>query len=248
MTAVLSPFKTPAKPGLRRPPLENGDCLSAPEFLRRYEAMPQVKKAELIEGIVYMASPVRFDSHSVPDSFVQLWLGAYAAATPGTQVGANGTVKLDIENVPQPDAVLRIIEECGGASRLDEKGYLVGPPEMVVEIAASSSSLDLHDKLRAYRRNGVKEYLVWRTLDAEFDWFVLEDGDFRRQSPDPKGLWHSGTFPGLVLNVPALLAQDGAAALATLSAGFKSKLHQAFVAELAVRQAGNQGRKAKAGN
>ena len=190
--------------------------------------MPQVKKAELIEGIVYMPSPVRFDSHSVPDSFVQLWLGAYAAATPGTQVGANGTVKLDIENVPQPAAVLRIIEECGGASRLDEKGYLVGPPEMVVEIAASSSSLDLHDKLRAYRRNGVKEYLVWRTLDAEFDWCVLEDGDFRRQSPDPKGLCHGGTFPGLVLNVPALLAQDGAAALATLSAGFKSKLHQAI--------------------
>jgi Uma2 family endonuclease len=167
-------------------PLENGERLTAPEFLRRYEAMPEVKKAELIEGIVYMPSPVRFDAHAVPNTLIQTWLRTYSAKTPGTQVGGNGTVRLDIKNVPQPDVVLRITEEYGGRSRLDEKGYLVGPPELVVEIAASSTSIDLHDKLRAYRCNGVKEYLVWRTLDDAVDWFVLADGDSQRQSPERK--------------------------------------------------------------
>lgn len=233
MSAVLTLPAPPARRNGRSEPLENGEHLTAPEFLRRYEAMPEVKKAELIEGIVYMPSPVRFDAHAVPDALMQTWLGTYSAQTPGTQVGGNGTVRLDIENVPQPDVIFRITDECGGLSRLDEKGYLVGPPELVVEIAASSTSIDLHDKLRAYRRNGVKEYLVWRTLDDAVDWFVLADGDYQRQAPDRKGHLQSVTLPGLVLNVPALLAQDGAAVLATLNAALKQPAHRAFVAKLA---------------
>jgi Uma2 family endonuclease len=223
--------------------LENGDRLAAPEFMRRYQAMPELKKAELIEGVVYMGSPVRMDTHGEPDALVQTWLGTYVCDTPGTQVGANGTVKLDADNVPQPDAVLRILEECGGASRLDEKGYLVGPPELVVEIAASSSSIDLHDKLRAYRRNGVKEYLVWRTIEGAFNWFVLAEGNYESQQPDAEGLCHSASFPGLVLNVPALLARNGAAVLATLHTSLKSKTHHAFVAELSARK--NRSRSSK---
>src|SRR3989442_11355347 len=141
MSALVRPRLARPSPNGRLQPLENGERLTAPEFMRRYEAMPDVKKAELIEGIVYMPSPVRFDTHSVPDSLVQFWLMAYAVETPGTEVGGNGTVKLDVDNVPQTDVALRILEEYGGASRLDEKGYLVGPPELVVEIAASSSSV-----------------------------------------------------------------------------------------------------------
>src|SRR5207302_4102436 len=123
----------------------------------------------------------------------------YAVETPGTEVGANGTLRLDLENVPQPDAALRILEEYGGASRLDDEGYLVGPAELVVEVAASSGSIDLHDKLRAYRRNGIKEYLVWRTTEDAFDWFVLAEGNYRPQRPDANGVCHSVTFPSLIL-------------------------------------------------
>ena len=234
--------KRAVRKNCRLEPLENGDRLTAPEFMRRYEAMPHIKKAELIEGVVNMGSPVRFDVHSVPDALVQTWLGTYAFETPGTQVGGNGTVKLDIENVPQPDAVLRIIEECGGASRIDEKGYLVGPPELVVEIAASSRSIDLHDKLRAYRRNGVKEYLVWRTSEEEFDWFVLTEGVYQRQAPDAKNSCRSVIFPGLILNVPALLAQNGALVLATLNSALKSPSHRTFASKLSVRKGGTPGK------
>jgi Uma2 family endonuclease len=236
MSGVIVPIPSRIKHPTRVEPLENGERLTAPEFMRRYAAMPEVKKAELIEGIVYMPSPVRFDDHAVPDSLIQFWLMSYSVETPGTEVGGNGTVKLDVDNVPQPDVALRILQECGGSSHLDEKGYLVGPPELVVEIAASSNSIDLHDKLDAYRRNGVKEYLVWRTTEEGFDWFVLKEGSYERQSADSKGLCHSVSFPGLTLSVPDLLRRDGAAILAAVSAGLKSKAHRAFVEELSLRK------------
>jgi Uma2 family endonuclease len=232
MSAALAPPRPRSRQGPRPEPLENGDRLTAPEFMRRYATMPEVKKAELIEGIVYMPSPVRVDVHGQPDNLIQTWLGTYAFETPGVEATANSTLKLDVDNVLQPDAALRILEEYGGASHLDEKGYLAGPPELIVEIAASSSSIDLHDKLQAYRRNGVKEYLIWRTTEQGFDWFVLAEGNYQAQRPDAKGLCHSVTFPGLILNVPALLGRNGAAVLASLNAGLKSKAHQSFVAEL----------------
>src|SRR5580658_7587247 len=190
-------------------PLESGDSLGAAEFLRRYEAMPDVKKAELIEGTVYMPSPVRL-AHSAPDSLIQGWLVTYAARTPGTQTAGNATVRLDLENVPQPDALLRILPECGGRTRLDEAGYLFGAPELIVEVAASSVAIDLHDKLRAYRRAGVREYLIWRTLDRQFDWFVIDQDDHRPNVPDSQGVIRSPHFPGLALAVEALLGHDSA--------------------------------------
>src|SRR5438874_1650273 len=140
----------PAQPAVE--PLENGDRLTAKEFLRRYQAMRQVKKAELIEGIVYMGSPVRLAQHGEPDNLIQTWLGYYAARTPGTRCATNATDRLDVDNVAQPDALLRIISECGGRSHIDAAGYLSGPAELVAEVAASSASLDWNDKLRVYRR------------------------------------------------------------------------------------------------
>ena len=153
------------------PPLENGDQLTRVEFERRYQAMPEVKKAELIEGIVYMASPVRAKKHSKPHSRIIGWLIAYEAATSGVETLDNATVRLDVDNEPQPDALLRI--EQGGQSRISEDDYVEGAPELIVEIAASTASIDLHQKLKVYRRNQVQEYLVWRIYDSEFDWFPL---------------------------------------------------------------------------
>jgi len=213
-------------------PLESGDRLSAAEFLRRYEAMPQVKKAELIEGIVYMPSPVRLP-HGAPDSLIQTWLGLFSARTPGTQAAANCTVRLDAENVPQPDALLRLLPECGGRTHEDPAGYLCGPPELIVEIAASSVAIDLHDKLRAYRRAGVREYLVWRTLDAQFDWFVLEQDEYRSIGPDGQQVIHSAHFPGLALAVDALLKHDSAKVLDVLQTEMQTPAHVTYVVQLA---------------
>jgi Uma2 family endonuclease len=181
--------------------------------------MPEVKKAELIEGVVYVASPVRIQKHANPHARMITWLGVYEAATPGVMLGDNSTVRLDAENEPQPDALLRIDEFCGGQSRISEDDYLEGAPELIVEIAASSASYDLHDKLRAYRRNGVREYLVWLTQEQAFRWYVLVEGEYVLQQPDDQGILRSQGFPGLQLAVEALLAGDMERVLAVLQEG-----------------------------
>ncbi|NEQ60326.1 MAG: Uma2 family endonuclease [Moorea sp. SIO4A1] len=215
------------------PVLENGYLLSRGEFERRYQAMPHLKKAELIEGIVYMGSPLRFESQAEPHANLLVWLGNYKIATPGVRLGDNPTVRLDLDNEPQPDVVLLIDSNCGGQSRLDDDGYIEGAPELVAEIAASTASIDLRDKKRVYRRNGVKEYLVWQVIDQRFDWFSWQEGDYVSLVADQEGIIRSQVFPGLWLAVSALLAEDMVKVMATLQAGLASKEHQEFLQQLA---------------
>ena len=213
-------------------PLANGDRLTRQEFEQRYAARPDVKKAELIEGVVYMPSPVHFAAHAQPHGAVLAWLVTYCAFTPGVQAADNATIRLDLGNEPQPDALLRIEPEAVGRSRLSADDYVEGAPELIIEIAASSASYDLHDKMCAYRRNGVPEYLVWRVYEKQFDWFVLADDAYRPVAPDTSGLLHSQVFPGLRLAVDALLAGDVAGVLAALQTGVGTPEHAAFVERL----------------
>ena len=214
------------------PPLENGDRLTQREFERRYDAMPQIKKAELIEGVVYMPSPVRFKSHSQPHAHIIGWLVVYCAATPGANLGDNATVRLDVDNEVQPDALLRLEPQQGGNSRISDNDYIEGAPELIVEIAASSAAYDLHDKLNVYRRTGVKEYIVWQTYDNRLDWFKLYEGKYLTLKPDESGITHSEIFPGLDLATEALLKGDLAMVLSELQKGIETSEHAAFVERL----------------
>ena len=216
----------------RVPRLANGDRLTRDEFERRYTAMTDVKKAELIEGLVHMPTPVSLEHHGSPHCDLITWLGLYRSATPGVVEGDNSTVRLDLDNELQPDALLMITPEIGGQARLDEDGYLEGAPELAAEVTASSVSYDLHDKLNAYRRNGVREYIVWRVLDRAVDWFMLRGGEYVRQEPDASGLCRSEVFPGLWLDPAALVRQDLAAVLQRLQEGLASQEHAEFVARL----------------
>ncbi|MBD2194152.1 MULTISPECIES: Uma2 family endonuclease [Calothrix] len=215
------------------PPLENGDKLTRPEFERRYHAMPEVKKAELIEGIVYMASPVRFRSHGKPHAYIMGWLSLYESATPGVELGDNATVRLDADNEPQPDACLLITQ--GGQARISDDDYIEGAPELVVEVAASSVSLDLHDKLKVYRRNQVQEYLVWRVYEGEFDWFKLQEGEYIQLTPNADGVICSQIFPGLWLDKGALLTGNLARVLEILQQGLASTEHHNFAENLRLK-------------
>lgn len=194
------------------PRLENGDRLTVAEFERRYEAMPDEKKAELIEGVVYLSSPVS-TQHGDAQAMLAGWLIAYASRHPGVMAGAEATIRIDADNEFQPDLHLRRAE--GGTTR-PVQGYLEGPPELVIEIAASSVSRDLHSKKNVYRRAGVREYVVLRLLDAELDWFELRDGEYARRAPDTASIIESAQFPGLRLDVSALLAGDLPRLLAAL--------------------------------
>jgi Uma2 family endonuclease len=217
------------------PPLEVGDHLSRDEFERRYEAMPDIKKAELIEGVVYMPSPVSAQNHGEPHFDVIGWLAQYRAKTPGVHGGDNTTVRLDLDNEPQPDAYLRILAEFGGRTRTVD-GFVEGPPEWIGEIAASSASYDLHGKLNAYRRNGIREYLVWRVLDKSIDWHVLRGGQYEKLSLGADGIYRSEVFPGLWLDAAALIRRDLGRVLDVLQAGLASEEHARFVETLNKKQ------------
>lgn len=211
------------------PPLENGDRLNRYEFERRYNAMPRLKKAELVEGVVYMAAALRFRSHGQPHGNLITWLGNYKVATPGVELGIEPTVRLDLDNSPQPDAVLLIEEQYGGQSWLSEDDYVEGAPELVAEIAASSAAIDLGDKKRAYRRNGIKEYIVWQVFEQKLDWFYLQEGEYLPLPVDENGVIRSQVFPGLWLAVDELLAGKMIQVLAVLQQGLASSEQAAFV-------------------
>jgi hypothetical protein len=213
-------------------PLENGDRLTRSEFERRYAAMPEGCNAQLIEGIVYMASALRFRSHGKPHSHLNAWLATYQIFTSGVEIADAPTIRLDDDNEPQPDIALFISPEAGGQTSLSDDDYVEGAPELLAEISASTVSIDLGAKKTAYQRNGVQEYIVWRVLDGRVDWFGLENGQYVDLQPDEDGITRSRRFPGLWLDRQALLDGDMPKVLAVLQSGLDSTEHQTFVDRL----------------
>ena len=214
------------------PPLESGDHLTRDEFERRYEAMPPGIKAELIEGVVFMASPVSVGYHGKPSFRMITWLGHYQMETPGTEGAENSTVRLDADNEMQPDVFLYIDPDKGGQAEMDEDGYLVFGPELITEISASSASIDLNAKMPAYSRNKVREYIVWRVYDEEIDWFALRGSRYKLLAPEKDGILRSEIFPGLWLDADAMVRGDMRRIMAVLKKGLATKEHAAFVAKL----------------
>jgi Uma2 family endonuclease len=197
----------------KSPRLESGDRLTRNEFHRRYLASPKIKKAELVEGVVYVASAVGA-RHAEAHAWIVGWLGAYQSQHPELRLHGGATVFLDADNEVQPDACLWREEPFG--PRLNNEGYIEGAPQVIAEVAVSSASYDLHDKLHAYRRAGVREYIVWRVEDAAIDRFRLHEGAYEQVPPDENGVIESVVFPGLRLDVANMLAGNLAGVLALL--------------------------------
>ncbi|NEO54566.1 MAG: Uma2 family endonuclease [Okeania sp. SIO3B5] len=219
------------------PTLENGDRLTRIEFENRY-TKSNIKKAELIDGIVYMASPLRITKHGNPHARIMTWLGIYWSETPGIELGDNSTVRLDGDNEPQPNALLRI--ENGGKSIISEDGYVEGAPELIVEIAASTVSIDVHEKKKIYRRNQVQEYLVWRVEDGEIDWYSLQKGEYVQLQPNSEGIICSEVFPGLWLDKTALLTGNLIKVIEVVQLGLATAEHQNFVEKLSKEGVGSR--------
>jgi Uma2 family endonuclease len=219
------------------PPLENGDRLTRGEFERRYEAMPYVRKAELIEGVVYMPSPVHHKKHGRPHAAISGWLSDYWQETDGVDVGMESSLRLDMENEPQPDVCLFVLPEFGGQATISDDDYIEGAPELVVEVASSSTSIDMHHKLRAYRRNGVREYIVWLVRTKQIKWFVLRGGEYVELEPDAGGIIHSEVFPGLALDADAMIKGDKRRVAQVQREALNTPEHSMFVARLAEKAA-----------
>jgi Uma2 family endonuclease len=198
----------------------------------RYEAMPEGINFERIEGVVYMVPPLSAEFHGNSHFDWNTWLGVYKAHTPGVTGADNSTTRLDIDNDPQPDVSFYILPQYGGRVTLNEKGYIVGAVDLIVEVSASSTDIDLGPKFNAYRRNGVREYIVHRTYDNSIDYFVFRNDQYDRLSPDASGIYRSEAFPGLWLNGPAMIAGDLAWVFETLQEGLATAEHAAFVGRL----------------
>jgi Uma2 family endonuclease len=215
------------------PQLLPGQRLSREEFIRRWEAMPALKRAELIGGLVYTPSPVSL-SHADHDSLAGTWLGGYSLATPGTRASTSASWFI-LADAPQPDSSLRILPEYGGRTKHNGK-YGSGAPELLLEICLSSADQDLHEKLDLYRDGAVQEYIAVLVETKEVRWHRLETGQYRLLSREKDGTSRSIVFPGLWLDPQALLNLDSAAVWSTLQEGLQTPEHAAFVAELARRR------------
>jgi hypothetical protein len=225
--AITAPISTP--------PLREGDHLSREEFLRRWEAMPDLNFAELIDGVVYMPSPVS-EIHSDFHGRVSVWLAAYVTATPGCVLRPVGTWLMSKNSAPQPDLALKILPECGGQSKIEGK-YPAGAPELIAEVSHTTAPKDTGAKLRLYERSGVRECVVVRPKMRELTWYSLVEGKFREQAADADGVLRSRVFPGLWLQTTELWNGDYADLAATIQNGVATNEHAAFVRKLASYQA-----------
>ncbi|WNC85709.1 Uma2 family endonuclease [Thermosynechococcus sp. QKsg1] len=212
--------------------LESGDRLTREEFEDRYGRSPHIKKAELINGVVFVASPIRVRNHAQPHSNILGWLFHYSIEFSAFMVCDNATVRLDHQNEVQPDVLLRLEASAGGQSRISADDYIEGAPELVIEIATSSAAYDLHDKKDLYCRFGVKEYLVWVVSEQVFYWYHREQGSYVQQQPDREGVLRSQEFTGLWLNLPALLQGNMKSVMITLQQGLASPECQRFAEAL----------------
>jgi len=221
--------------------LHNGDSMTRAEFHRIYEQTPPDFRAELVGGIVYVASPLR-RRHGTNHVTLGVLFGTYMLNTPGVETGDNTTVLLGDEGEPQPDLYLRILPEYGGQSNITPDDYIEGAPELVAEIASSSRAIDLHGKRRDYARYGVREYLVLCLRERQLRWFDLSVD--RELAPDPDGVIRVHGFPGLWIDVAALLHEDPRMT-AVLAQGLATPEHAAFVSALAAAASAPAGARPK---
>jgi Uma2 family endonuclease len=213
--------------------LITGQKMDVSEFLRRWEDLPDVKFAELIDGIVHVPSPLSLD-HARHDTLIIGWLLQYAIATPGCECANNATWTM-LDNLPQPDAFLRILPSHGGQSS-DKGKYPSGAPELIVELCLTSTEVDFGPKLTLYERACVREYVTIELLRKRIVWRILEDGTYKPQARPEDGVLRSRIFPGLWLDVAAFWADDGAKMMAALKAGLETEEHRRFVASLAAKR------------
>lgn len=208
------------------PPLNNGDRLTRADFERRYNLRSDIQKAELIEGVVYVAPPVS-PRHGIRHGDIMAWIGFYRSATPGVWVADNVSLRLDLDNDPQPDACVWLDEREIG--EIEEGKFLEVDPCFIIEVASSSAAYDLHDKKHVYRRNGVQEYLVLLAHEKECRWFFLESGEYVEGKPTEQGVYQSRVLPGLWLDCVQFWAGNLFGVLQVLQKGLDSPEHQAFI-------------------
>ena len=219
-TSTVKPIGSSRPGDSAIPPLENGDHLTRAEFERRYDAMPDLKKAELIEGVVYMASPGPHERHGEPHFDLIGWLGHYATATPGVEGGDNSSLRLDLDNMPQPDAFLYDPAPHRRPGRISEDDYIEGGPELIAEVASSSVSYDLHDEApTSIAAMGCANTSSGGSGTGRSTGSSCARGSTSGCRSARTGIYRSEVFPGLWLDPAALIRGDSRRVVEVVGAG-----------------------------
>ena len=211
--------------------LIEGQRLDQPAFHALYEAMPAGTRAELINGVVFMPSPVGPPHGRAARP--PRWCGSATIRRirPVLKPLDNTSAALGLKSEPQPDGLLRILSEYGGRTHADQR-FVHGVPELLVEVAHTSRYTDLGPKFDDYERVGVQEYVVRALEPNDVLWFVLRKGHFVDLPLAADGIYRSEAFPGLWLDPQALIAGDTRRLRAVLDLGFATPEHAAFIASL----------------
>ena len=237
MMKMPSAERVQKRPAPYVPPFQSGDVMDQGAFHALYQTTPPGFRAELIGGVVFMPSPVT-RRHSAPHGKLGTWLGMYAAETDGTESLPDATMILSQDSEPQPDLSLIIVPEIGGQTEVSSEDYLIGAPELAIEIAHSTASIDLHSKKWSYERYGVREYIVVETKTQTVHWFIRRADKFVLLKSDADGLFKSRVFPGLWLDPDALFERSAKRLLAALQLGLATPEHAKFAAKLAKKLGG----------
>ncbi|MBM3738395.1 MAG: Uma2 family endonuclease [Acidobacteria bacterium] len=205
-------------------PLVTGQHMDLEEFVRRWDALPDLKNAELIDGVVYVASPVG-PSHGTPDIILHTWMCTYSLKTPGVEAVCNTSCEVS-GSMPQPDSALRILPEYGGRTRTG-RSWIDGPPDLIVEVSDSSVRKDLGPKRALYERSRVSEYITYEVATGRLTWRWLGPGGiYRVLKPEPDGSIRSRIFPGLWLDPKAIATNQSP--LPMLAKGMRSPEYREF--------------------
>jgi hypothetical protein len=212
--------------------LWHGDRLSRDEFERRYDAMPDLKKAVLIEGVVYLMP--EHGHYHLGEARAKLigWMGQYEYRIQGIEGSCNGSIRMEPESMAQPDVTLFLLPENGGRVLISDDDYLEGGPELVAHVVASRASYPRHANLSLYRRNGIRECLFWSVLDRDIEWLALREHGYDALREHEDGILRSEVSPGLWLDPDALIEDDCPALIDVIRRGLDTPEYTAFVERL----------------
>jgi Uma2 family endonuclease len=151
------------------------------------------QKADLIEGVIYMASPDNTRANELFMWFAGLIDLFVETLELGKVYGLRVAFRLDENNAPEPDIAF-VRKKHVSRVRF---GSVNGSPDLAIEIVSPESVERDYEKKRAqYERAGVLEY--WIVDEMKQEVIVLRlgaNGKYREVRPR-KGELHSQALPG----------------------------------------------------